>query len=317
VVVPNPGPFACRLTLEYGAFIPPNPGFQRVALSIDGQPVATWIVTRAATAHFWIRREVLEKAGNPMRIDLELPDSRSPNEAFPGNGDVRQLGLAMQSIDIEPIFDANETTIAEMAGRMESLGRNCEFGLVQRHCGIEPLGLLRFTTSPVQALLAALEARFEGVGQDMAFDIHNNEWMAHDKRYGFFAHTGQLLTNMDADQIRRSEARRLPWLANKLIADLEAAEKLFVYQGDRAQTPLEGEVILAALRRYNPANMLLLILADPGRSGQVERHGDGLLIGYLPVLTDAVEAVESKFEPWVRIVRTAYFLFTQAAVTAG
>lgn len=319
LVVPNPGPYACRLTLDYGVFAPPNPGFQRVALSIDGQPIATWIAFpfHGSGANLWIRREVLEKAGNPMRIDLELPDAQAPSEVHPGQRDTRRLGLSMRSLDIEPLveplIDANETTLARMAESMESLGRTCEFGLVQRHCGSEPLGLLRFSTSTVRSLLAGLEARFAGIGQDMTFDNYNNEWMSSDKRYGFIAHTYQNVQHVTEDYMRRSEARRLPWLANKLIADLEGAEKLFVYQGDTAQTAAEGQIILTALRRYNPRNTLLLVLANPERSGQVEWHSDGLMIGYLPSLTDAIHVADLKVEPWVKIVKAAHFLYTHQA----
>lgn len=55
---------------------------------------------------------------------------------------------------------------AEILGQFESLGDNCEFGLVQRIGGIEPLGLLRFAGFhiPVEyrlnRLLDALERGF-------------------------------------------------------------------------------------------------------------------------------------------------------------
>jgi hypothetical protein len=35
----------------------------------------------------------------------------------------------------------------------ENLGGNCEFGLVQRHFGAEPLSLLRWTATPPEASL--------------------------------------------------------------------------------------------------------------------------------------------------------------------
>jgi hypothetical protein len=38
----------------------------------------------------------------------------------------------MRSLSVEPLIDANESIRAGMAGRMESLGLNCEFGAVQR-----------------------------------------------------------------------------------------------------------------------------------------------------------------------------------------
>lgn len=35
---------------------------------------------------------------------------------------------------------------SELVARFESLGDNCEFGLVQRHFGAEPVGVFRFPT---------------------------------------------------------------------------------------------------------------------------------------------------------------------------
>jgi hypothetical protein len=55
--------------------------------------------------------------------------------------------------------------------RFRALGDNCEFGLVQRHCGAEPIDLLRFAGLhiPIEDRLAALTKAvtvgFEGLGQ--------------------------------------------------------------------------------------------------------------------------------------------------------
>src|SRR5690348_3255112 len=60
----------------------------------------------------------------------------------------------------------------------ESLGDNCEFGLVQRQAGAEPLGLLRFTgiflpiEVRLQKLVAALEHRFEGLAAPTSLMIY-------------------------------------------------------------------------------------------------------------------------------------------------
>src|SRR5216683_6255225 len=46
----------------------------------------------------------------------------------------------------------------ELMYRFASLGDNCEFGLVQRRCGAEPLGLFRFATIGPESLVQLLEA---------------------------------------------------------------------------------------------------------------------------------------------------------------
>lgn len=316
ISIPNPGPSACRLTLRYSVFVPPGSAFQRARLSVGGQHVAAWVATKGTDADFWIGQDILAKAGDPLQIDIDLPDARAPAEFFPDHADKRMLGLMFRTIEIEPILDARSTALADIAASMESLGSNCEFGLVQRHLGVEPLGLLRFSTSRLASLLPALDSRFEGIGLDLDFVVHGNEWMTLERRYGFVAHTRQNQNQVTREQIARVEARRLPRLAEKLIADLEAGEKMFVYQGDRATTPENGLPLLAAIRRYNPRNTLLLVVEDPARSGQVECHTDGMMVGYMPKLTETVAAVNLQVEPWIDIVRRTHALRNETSDVA-
>ena len=46
----------------------------------------------------------------------------------------------------------------ELVLHFESIGDNCELGLVQRRAGAEPLGLLRFAGAPLRSFLRALAA---------------------------------------------------------------------------------------------------------------------------------------------------------------
>src|SRR5205823_11747678 len=76
--------------------------------------------------------------------------------------------------------------------RFESLGESCEFGLVQRRCEAEPLGLFRFASAPLPKLLAALGADFVGFGEpdalDVALSANGREYMIKDKRFGLLYH---------------------------------------------------------------------------------------------------------------------------------
>ena len=71
--------------------------------------------------------------------------------------------MAMRLIAIEAPHREN-TSLADISWRIESLGSDCLIGLVQRKFGAEPLGLLRFSTARMSALLPALETRFAGLG---------------------------------------------------------------------------------------------------------------------------------------------------------
>jgi tetratricopeptide (TPR) repeat protein len=102
----------------------------------------------------------------------------------PGNGEVRQ-GIAQVlpqaqrdqcatepfAFEIPPIVLANDADGSEyikalctLFKRFESLGSDCEFGIVQRLFQADPVGLLRWTTTEPEALVRALDTRFDGVG---------------------------------------------------------------------------------------------------------------------------------------------------------
>ena len=47
--------------------------------------------------------------------------------------------------------------------RFESLGDNCEFGLFQRMCNAEPLGLFRFAGGYLPEIIRGLNSGFSGL----------------------------------------------------------------------------------------------------------------------------------------------------------
>lgn len=88
----------------------------------------------------------------------------------------------------------NSLSDRELMMAFENIGNNCEFGIVQRYFGAEPISLLRFAGGEFDHLLAALKAKFDGVGlaQNTRFELITNPrpeyWMS-DTRFGLFMHT--------------------------------------------------------------------------------------------------------------------------------
>jgi hypothetical protein len=195
--------------------------------------------------------------------------------------------------------------------RFESLGENCEFGLVQRRCGAEPLGLFRFASAPLPNLLAALEARFEGFGasDNIAAELSSNgrEYMVSDKQFGFLYHAWVLADEMRPEEIRERETRRLPLLIRKLVEDLAAGRKLLVVRGmDRPLEQAQVERLLAELRRYGPNTVLWVELADAEHPpGSVDRAGPDLLRGYIDRFAPGEDAHDLSLDCWVAICRGA------------
>src|ERR1041384_3955367 len=86
-----------------------------------------------------------------------------------------------------PLPNWNCRPLRELMLRFESIGENCEFGLVQRRCGAEPLGLFRFASAPLPKLLAGLGARFEGLSHPDNLDVqlsqNGREYLVTDRKF--------------------------------------------------------------------------------------------------------------------------------------
>ena len=127
---------------------------------------------------------------------------------------------------------------ADVLSRFESLGgrrQGCEFGLVQRAAGLEPLGLLRWTELFLHELKAALDVDFVGVGAPentviLVSDCGEPEYIARDKRFGMSMHTGMTPDQASVEEAHRRCCDRQRFLAAKLLDDLIAADKIFVFR---------------------------------------------------------------------------------------
>src|SRR5271170_2913668 len=73
-----------------------------------------------------------------------------------------------------------------------SLGHDCEFGIAQRSIGAQPIDLLRWASIDMPSLLALLEARFEGLGNDLELlpCEPGKELMVRSPRFDFIWHAG-------------------------------------------------------------------------------------------------------------------------------
>lgn len=205
---------------------------------------------------------------------------------------------------------ANELMLA-----FESIGEKCDFGAVQRHFGVEPLGLLRFSFSPFEPLIAALEDRFEAIGtvEDTGFELFRDETILTMKKYGLYFHTfvyeSELPTAEKRDAFREQQRRRLVFLKRKLVADLEEPQKICVYSSDDRTTDADAERLFAALRAFGPNWLLYVRPADSTHPvGTVETRREGLYIGYYPRLTDFMAGEQPPFEIWRELCERTYRL---------
>jgi hypothetical protein len=220
----------------------------------------------------------------------------------------------MQSLlEIAPTAETGDLPpLAQLMCQFQSLGDNCEFGLVQRFCGAEPMGLLRFNWTAMPSLLDVLADRFARVGDPDLVAIYqepSTQYMVSHRPYDFRYHTFLYPADISVSKLERAEVKRLLYLKRALIEDLETGSKILVRKGAGSATLEEILPLLAAIRRYGPAPLLWVTLADGDHpAGLVERLDHGFLHGYVDRFAPQEDIHDSSMAAWIRVCRNAWRL---------
>ena len=193
---------------------------------------------------------------------------------------------------------------------VESLGENCDLGVVQRAIGIEPFGLFRFAGCDADSLATLLRERFQslGAGDDLWFDEvgPTREYWAKSRSCAFEAHTNRYAGRDDLEVVRRSEIERMRYLKSHLLKDMARGEKLFVYKGQSDVATMRD--IAALLQDYAPNTLLWVSVADGTHAATtVERDSPTLLRGFVSRFGTYDEAGPSlPVAEWVALCVNAY-----------
>jgi hypothetical protein len=213
--------------------------------------------------------------------------------------------------------------IDELVVAFESLGDNCEFGLVQRWANAEPLGLFRFAGITFDRLLQGLEDEFSGLGTADTLEIYlageaPREYMVHETSLDMTYHTNRNEAQTGPEALRQSEALRLGFLRRKMLADLECGEKIWVWREIAAADAERLRPLVKRLRGFGPNTLLWVVSADEGHApGTLERLEEGFLKGYVERLAAYADATDISPESWYVMLEKAYYeCYPQPAETA-
>ena len=194
----------------------------------------------------------------------------------------------------------------------ESLGDDCEFGVVQRFAGLEPLGLLRFAFIPYPGLLALLEHGLDRLGEphDTALSRDpRGEIVVEIPSLGARYHTDIFGRPGEEPAILHDQLARLRLLGRKFREDLQAADKIFVRKGADSSDLPAMRTLLAALRRHGNATLLWLTVAGGTEPiGTVEVIEPGLLRGHIDRFAAFFDQPDLNVEAWLEICRGARLL---------
>jgi len=216
------------LTLDVVPYVhPPELPGQRLIVSVNDTVVGSTNLSRPTLLGYRIPA-TLARRSERMLITLQHPDAASPkdvsntpddrylafsvsearlyrvtgSDASPGMqlppglmlGSMGEHapGVRLHTDLTEWVMARTGLTVSEIALRFESLGENCEFGLFQRRCDSEPLGLLRFSSTFMRNLIRGIDNGFDGLGEPEAINPRlegepRKEYMIYEQRYGLAA----------------------------------------------------------------------------------------------------------------------------------
>lgn len=200
---------------------------------------------------------------------------------------------------------------ADLLLNFESLGDNCELGLVQRRAGVEPLGLFRFAGAPVRHLIRAMNARFQGIADPDHVHVQpeNGEYMIKLTKYDFIYHAYVKIGEAAPDELQKQQVRTVQFLVSKLIADLENPTKVMVFRQNEPLLANDLTDLRLALSAYGPSTLLWVQEARPGcPAGEVTVVDPGLMIGYVRRLARRDNVPNLDGVSWLTMLRNAHAL---------
>lgn len=299
---------------------------QRLVVRANGEKVGFVVLTREGRWAVRIPAELV--AGRKqLRLAFVQPDAWEPSGEA-ASVQRRALAVCFRRLRVfavaegqaavmrgtggvarEAVESASLLAPEALAARFESLGDNCEFGLVQRHMGAEPLGLLRFSNLELFQLLRLLDAGFAGLGDAANLECWvgegaRPEYVMRDRAFMLAFHTFQHAETTDRNLLVEQQRTRLPFLARKLREDIVAGDKILVLRRNRGAALSEQEVLplWIALRAMGPATLLWVVPASGDLPpGSVEQVLPGLLRGTVSRLAPDDDAHDIAYPDWLEI----------------
>jgi hypothetical protein len=278
-------------------------------------PGAWTLYARAATAaHNW--QEAAKRWEAARKRFPEHPEliEHAKEVAYLAQSEMLGQDLHLdQSSTAETTFSGSEVPASKLLMNFENLGDNCELGYVQRFHGCEPLGLLRFSSMPYDLLMSALENRFDGVGDPENTILQTNPKNGHifvsNTRYDMTAHTFifEKEKAIDRQKFLQQQCRRLTYLRQKLITDLENCEKILVFRRMEFLSDDDIWALFRQLETYGPNSLLCVRFhTDAARDGRVEQLHDRLWVGYVKTVPPTDIGWNANQPSWLNVCRQVY-----------
>jgi tetratricopeptide (TPR) repeat protein len=247
-------------------------------------------------------RAILDDQPTHVDAGLDMPDS--PYGGPAAMPDEATLELP-ETVRMRAIF-----------ADFESMGDDCEFGIVQRGFGLEPLGLLRWMAISADRLIDGLNSQFEGVGELTQTEIFpiRGEYITGDQRYFMHMHTFIGVHEADPQVLLPKLCKRLKILRRKFLEDLHEARKIFVYKSKQTISDATIRQLSAALCSF-AENRLLVVMQENASypSGTLRFLAPHILVGYI----ENFHVNAPVLPVWKSLCERAHGVFAARLVIAG
>jgi hypothetical protein len=338
---PGNGELMLELTLN-PLVAPPVVPRQRLSVAVNGIVLGNETISGEGTLGYEVPKEALDGTGQ-LVVSLSHPDAFAPATLSPG-GDTRVLGFALHDVLLLwvppeppcayqrrpplPVTEAGSLeaavrfctalSVPDLMHNFESLGHNCEFGLMQRAAGAEPLGLLRFAGISMQHLLTGIDQAFEGIDDPAQLGVfterarRGEEFIVHSRRYRINIHSTQNAGETTPEAVLAKFAPHLAYLRRQFQDVLETGSRIFVLQRPGTRTQSQVLPLLTMLRSQGP-NILLYVTADRSvPTGTVVQERADLFHGYIDKFAELDRGDEPNLAAWISICANTYRMWRES-----
>jgi hypothetical protein len=185
-----------------------------------------------------------------------------------------------------PVFATPAGSDAALAMRFESLGQGCQFGLIQREMGADPVSLLRFVDTTTSMLTDGLVHAFAGVDRPGGLTLYPTDkkrptYAWKHAEYGLQFDTLIPVDEAEPAPVLAAQLRRLTFLRRKFAEDLKSGDKCYVLTRSDCLTEPEALAVFCALNVHAPNTLLWTVYGDESATGRVDEIAPGFLCGHL------------------------------------
>ena len=189
----------------------------------------------------------------------------------------------------------------------ESLGHDCEVGLLQRRFGAELLGLFRWGGTHIVRLIEALDNNFSGLGDEQYNSIVpiSELYYLEERRYGLSRHAHvRVDSGANVEELLKRQLEQTTLYLRFFRETLEDGLKVFAYKDLDNADPVVIVDLGRVLRRHGPADLVVVHQhLRQGDAAEVDRLNEHTWLARPDHFGGRPDRWDIAFDQWLFIMR--------------